>query len=89
MSFPARIDIITKWAIAYDDKHYMTKTIFKFTDYDWFTDNISKIPDDMLFDEYKDAEIVLYSIGERHKLVRKYLSIKVVRKLEEKNDDNL
>lgn len=81
---PAKIDIITKFAIKYGDKFYMTRVLFIFSEMDWFTDNINEIPNDMLFDSYSKANDCLLYICERHNLVGKYLSIGVVRKLKEK-----
>lgn len=77
-----KINIITKLAIKYCDNFYMTKACFKFTDNDWFTTRIEEIPDDMLFDNFKEAEDYLLFISEYHSLMRQYLSIDVVRKLE-------
>ena len=80
---PTKINIITKFAIKYGDKYYMTKVLFAFSEKNWFTDKISEIPDDMLFDSYNEANDCLLWICERHNLVEKYLSIDVVNKLKE------
>ena len=85
IDFLPKINIITKFAIKYGDSFYMTKALFTFSDKDWFTDNINEIPDDMLFDNYKEAEDCLFFICENHRLVNKHMSIDVVRKLEKEN----
>lgn len=77
-----KINVITKLAIKYGDNFYMTKVCFKFTDNDWFTTRIEEIPDDLLFDNFKDAEDCLLFISEYHSLMKQYLSVDVVRKLE-------
>lgn len=81
IDFLPKINIITKLAIKYGDSFYMTKAIFAFSENDWFTDNINEIPDNMLFDNYKEAENCLMFISKYHTLVDKYMSIDVVRKL--------
>lgn len=81
--FPTKINVITKFAIKYSDKYYMTSGLFTFSKKDWFTDNINEIPNDMLFDSYNEANNCLLWICERHNLVGKYLSVGIVRKLKE------
>ena len=80
-----KINIVNKLAIKYGNNFYMTKVCFKFTDNDWFTTRIEEIPDDMLFDNFKDAEDCLLFISEYHRLMNQYLSVDVVRKVERDN----
>ena len=81
IDFLPKINIITKFAIKYNDVFYITKACFKFTDNDWFITRIEKIPDNMLFDNYTEAEDCLMFISKYHALVNKHMSIDVVRKL--------
>ena len=80
-----KINIVNKLAIKYGDSFYMTKACFKFTNNNWFTTRIEEIPDDMLFDNFKDAEDCLLFISEYHRLMNQYLSVALVRKLERDN----
>jgi len=77
-----KINIVNKFAIKYSSNFYMTKALFTVSEKNWFTANINEIPDDMLFDSYKEAEDCLMFISKYHSLVDQYMSIDVVRKVE-------
>ena len=79
--FPSKIDIVTKFAIKYGEHLYLTHALFEISENNWFIDNIAEIPDDMLFDTYNEANDCLLFIAKHHKLIGKYISIDVVRKL--------
>ena len=85
--FPTKLNVVSKYAIKYGDNLYLTKSSFTFSKKDWYTDKISEIPNDMLFDSYNEARDWLYSIGFHHRLVRDYLSLEIVRKLEDQNNE--
>ncbi len=76
-----KINIADKFAIKYND-YYLTKIFFNITDDNWYTDRIDEIPDDLLFNEYNEADNCLLVICANHRLINKHVSIVPVRKVE-------
>ena len=79
--------IVDKYVIAFDESqktYYINSWLFNITESDWFTDSLSEIKNEYLFDNYKDAENFLYDLANRHRLLAKTnLHIQRIKRVEE------